>query len=86
MPKPERRGVSARAAPWDGHPYATIAIHAQQISPGTRMTDEVELDGERYEGERVRRCEGGSVRRCERVRVIVEWKSQLHGDRIADRW
>ena len=49
MPEPERRGFSARAAPWNGDSYATVAIHAQQISPGALVTDEVELYGGRYE-------------------------------------
>ena len=72
MPEPERRGFSARAAPWNGDSYASVAIHAQQISPGELVTDEAELYGGRYEG-------------CERVCVIAQWKAQLHGDRIADQ-
>ena len=71
MPEPERRGFSARAAPWNGDSYAPVAIHAQQISPGELVTDEVERYGGRYEG-----CERG---------VFAQWKAQLHGDRIADQ-
>ena len=78
MPEPERRGFSARAVPWDGDSHAAVAIHAQQISPGALVTDEVELSGGRYEG-----CEGHGG--CERVCVIAQWKAQLHGDRIAER-
>ena len=78
MLEPERRGCSARAAPWNGDAYATVAIHAQQISPGELVTDEVELYGGRYEG-----CAGHGG--CEWVYMIAQWKAQLHGDRIADQ-
>ena len=72
MPESERRGFSARSAPWDGDSYAAVAIHAQQISPGALVTDEVELSGGRDEGR-------------ERVCVSAQWEAQLHGDRIADQ-
>ena len=68
MPEPERRGFSTRAAPWDGDSYAAVAIHAQQISPGALVTDEVELDGGRYDG-------GEGHGGCERVCVVAQWKA-----------
>ena len=83
MPEPERRSFAPRAAPWDGHAYAAVAIHSQQIPPGAWVTHEIELDVEI----RCMRVEGS--RRCEKrdgIHVIAEWKAQLHGDRISDQW
>jgi len=86
MPQPERHGVSPRATPRDGDAYAAVAIHAQQVSPGALVSDEIELRG--FKG--FKRCNGfngfNGFKGRKRFCVIREWKTQLHGNRIPDRW
>ena len=48
MPEPERRGFSARAAPWNGDSYATVAIHT--FTP-TEMSNAVPPPGRVGAGE-----------------------------------
>jgi len=92
MPQPERRGVAPRATPRDGDAHAAVAIHAQQVSPSALVSDEIELRRfrgfNRFNG--FKRCNGfngfNGFKGRKRFCVIPEWKTQLHGDRIPDRW
>ena len=79
MPESERRRFTPRAAPRNGDAYAAVAVHAQQVSPGARVPDEIERD--------VRRCDGcGGCGGCRWFCAIPEWKAQLHDDRIPEQW
>ena len=86
MPEPERRGFSARAAPWNGDSYATVAIHAQQISPGELVTDEVETLRRKVRRVRAGLCdrpmEGPTARRQD-SRPVVACASMLNDQPVS---
>ena len=76
MPDPERRRFAPRAATRNGDAHAAVAVHAQQVPPGTGMADEVE-GGVWFNGfNGFRGCRTRDA--CRRFGVIREWKTELH--------
>jgi hypothetical protein len=44
MPQPERRAGTLRTTAWNRHACTALAVEPQHISPGSVVTDEVELN------------------------------------------